>query len=363
MMFSRKQTRKVRVGKLVIGGGNPVVVQSMTNTITKDYRSTVNQIKKLEDLGCELVRVAVPDMEAASVLGKIRKNIGIPLSADIHFDHRIALAAIDQGVDKLRINPGNIGSKERVEMVVTAAKKARVPIRIGVNAGSLKAIHENIRPLSVQKRAELLVNAALVHIKILESFSFFDTVVSLKASDVATTVAAYSLLAKKKNYPLHLGITEAGSVFRGTIKSSVGLGIMLNEGLGDTIRVSLTADPQEEIKAAYQILQSLGLRSTGVEIISCPTCSRTEVDLIAIVNELEGKLASMNRITSKFSLNPVKIAVMGCVVNGPGEAKESEIGIAGGSKNGLLFKNGKVVGKLPPSKWVKTLIDYVKKRK
>lgn len=362
-MFQRQKTRKVRIGNVTIGGGSPVAVQSMTNTPTRDVAATVRQIRQLEDAGCEIVRVGVPDREAALALGKIKNKIHIPLVADIHFDHRLALEAINQGVDKLRINPGNIGSRDRVEQVVAAAKKAKVPMRIGVNAGSLAAVHTRSSAGDIVKdRAQKLAAAALEHISILESFSFYDIAVSLKASDVATTVAAYRLLAEKKNYPLHLGITEAGSLMRGTVKSSVGLGIMLFDGLGDTIRVSLTADPVEEVKVAYQILQSLGLRSTGVEVISCPTCSRCEVDLISIVNELESELARNTRKISASSSRPVKIAVMGCAVNGPGEAKEADIGIAGAKKTGILFKKGAVVGTLPPEKWVSSLIAYIKKR-
>ncbi len=362
-MFHRSKTRTIRIGNLTIGGGKPVAVQSMTNTPTRDVRATVRQIRQLEDAGCEIVRVGVPDMESARALGKIKNKISIPLVADIHFDHRLALEAISQGVDKLRINPGNIGSRDRVEQVVVAAKKAKVPIRIGVNAGSLAAVHtRSSAEDSVAFRAKKLVASALEHIAILESFSFFDIIVSLKASDVATTVAAYRLLSAKKNYPLHLGITEAGSLMRGTVKSSVGLGILLFDGLGDTIRVSLTADPVEEVKVAYQILQSLGLRSTGVEVISCPTCSRCEVDLIGIVNELEGQLVRINRKTTALSSRPVKIAVMGCAVNGPGEAKEADIGIAGAKKTGILFKKGVAAGTVPPDQWVSTLINFIKKK-
>lgn len=363
-MFHRQKTRTVHIGKAVIGGGKPVLVQSMTNTPTRDVARTVRQIHELEDVGCEIVRVGVPDLLAARALGQIKKKISIPLVADIHFDYRLALEAISQGVDKLRINPGNIGSRDRVEQVVMAAKKAKVPIRIGVNAGSLAAVHKRSSSGDIVKdRAKKLVGAALEHIAILESFSFFDIAVSLKASDVATTVAAYRLLAAQKKYPLHLGITEAGSLLRGTVKSSVGLGILLFEGLGDTIRVSLTANPVEEIKVAYHILQSLGLRSTGVEVISCPTCSRCEVDLIGIVNELEDQLSRINLKTSSLLARPVKIAVMGCAVNGPGEAKEADIGIAGAKKTGILFKKGIVAGTIPSKQWVSTLIKYIKTRR
>lgn len=351
-MYKRWETREIKVGKISIGGGAPVVVQSMTNTDTKNVKATVNQIKKLENVGCEIVRVAVPDMTSARKLGEIKKNINIPMVADIHFDANLAVTAINEGVDKLRINPGNIGSLEKVATVVDAAKKAKIPIRIGVNAGSLKsirAIHD------AKQKAEELVKAAMVHVELLESMNFNDIAVSLKASDNYTTIEAYKLFAEKRNYPLHLGITESGSLFRGTIKSSVGLGVLMYLGLGDTIRVSLTSDPVEEVKAAYQILQSLELRSTGVDIISCPTCSRCEVNLIKIVNELERKIAKLTNPLKE----PIKIAVMGCVVNGPGEAQEADFGIAGGKGKGLLFKKGKVIGKVKPDKWISSLLKLI----
>lgn len=358
-MNSRKTTKKIQIGSLVIGGGSPVAVQSMCNTDTRDVKATVKQIKVLEEAGCELIRVGVQDMQAAQALGRIKQQIRIPLAADIHFDHRLALEAINQGVDKLRLNPGNIADRSQVETVVKAAKARRIPIRIGVNAGSLKAVRA---AHTAQAKASALVKGALSHIQILEKLDFKNIVVSLKASDVETTVLAYKLMAAKRNYPLHLGITESGSIFRGTVKSSVGLGIMLAQGLGDTIRVSLTADPKEEVAVAYQILQSLNLRSTGIEVISCPTCSRTEVDLIGIANNLETELSKIQKLTkTAFTKRPLKIAVMGCVVNGPGEAAEADFGIAGGKDIGLLFKGGKVIGKVPPSKWVKTLIDMVHK--
>ncbi|MBN1823626.1 MAG: flavodoxin-dependent (E)-4-hydroxy-3-methylbut-2-enyl-diphosphate synthase [Endomicrobiales bacterium] len=346
----RKNTRKVWVGKVAVGGGAPVSVQSMTNTDTRDVRSTLNQIRMLEEAGCEIVRVGVPDMEAALNIARIKKGIGIPLVADIHFDYRLALEAVKQGVDKLRINPGNIGSPEKVREVVKAARGAGIPIRIGVNAGSLKSAQGHQSPAL---KAKKLVDSALAHVKILEKNGFEDIVVSLKASDVATTVEAYRLMAKKRGYPLHIGVTEAGSEFRGTIKSSVGLGILLSEGLGDTVRVSLTADPVKEVAVAYQVLQSLGLRSTGVELISCPTCSRCEVDLISIVNELEEELPRM--AAARAGKKPLKIAVMGCVVNGPGEAKEADVGIAGSRKKGILFEKGRIVGEVGPDGWIDAL--------
>lgn len=350
--FKRKDTRKIQIGSIAIGGNSPIAIQSMTNTDTRDWRATVKQIKELENAGCEIVRVSLPDIESALNVKKIKKHIKIPLVADIHFDHRIALEAIKQGIDKLRINPGNIGGKEKVEALVKEAKAAGIPIRIGVNAGSLKSVHALNDNLS---RASELAKAALEHVKILEKHRFYDIVVSLKASNIETTVEAYKIFATKRNYPLHLGITEAGSAFRGTVKSSAGLGIMLYEGLGDTIRVSLTADPVEEIKAAYSLLQALELRNTGIEIISCPTCSRCEVDLINIVSEMEKEVLKIKKVSK-----PVKVAIMGCIVNGPGEAKDADIGIAGGKDIGMLFKDGKIIGKVKPENWVKKLISMIK---
>jgi len=354
-MFTRKDTKVINVGGVKIGGGNPIAIQSMTNTNTRDWKSTVKQIKELEEVGCEIIRVSVPDMESAKNIKNIKKHIKIPLVADIHFDHRLAIESIKQGIDKLRINPGNIGSKEKVMELVKEAKLAHIPIRIGVNAGSLKEVHAFS---TTKDKAKALVKAAIEHVKILERCDFDDIAVSLKASDVQTTIEAYKLFATKRNYPTHLGITEAGSSFRGTIKSSVGLGIMLAQGLGDTIRVSLTANPVEEVRVAYQILQSLDLRSTGLELISCPTCSRTKVNLIKIVNELEVALA---KVQKKNSNKKVKIAVMGCVVNGPGEAKEADFGIAGGIGEGVLFQKGKIIGKVPEDKWVQKIVSMYKK--
>ena len=354
-MFTRKDTKVINIGGVKIGGGNPIAIQSMTNTNSRDWKATVRQIKELQEVGCEIIRVSIPDMESAKNIKLIKKNIKIPLVADIHFDHRLAIESIKQGVDKLRINPGNIGSKEKVMELVKEAKKARIPIRIGVNAGSLKEVHNFS---TTKDKAKALVKAAIEHVKILEDCNFGDIAVSLKASDVETTIEAYKLFATKRNYPTHLGITESGSIFRGTIKSSVGLGIMLAQGLGDTIRVSLTSNPVEEVRVAYQILQSLGLRSTGVEVISCPTCSRTKVNLIKIVDELE---AALSKVRNKNTKKNIKIAVMGCVVNGPGEAKEADFGIAGGIGEGILFKKGKIICKVPEDKWVKKLLSMYKK--
>ncbi|MDR3256192.1 MAG: flavodoxin-dependent (E)-4-hydroxy-3-methylbut-2-enyl-diphosphate synthase [Endomicrobium sp.] len=353
--FKRIQTRKINIDGVTIGGGSPIVVQSMTNTNSRDWKATVKQIKQLQEAGCEIVRVSLPDMEAAYNVSKIKKNIKIPLVADIHFDYRIALEAIKQGIDKLRINPGNIGSKDRVEALVKEAKKAHIPIRIGVNAGSLKKVYNFSDNFS---RAKALANAAMEHVKILEKHSFQDVVVSLKASNIDTTVQAYKIFASKRNYPLHLGITEAGSIFSGTVKSSAGLGIMLYYGIGDTIRVSLTADPVEEVKTAYSLLQSMELRNSGIEIVSCPTCARCEVDLIKIVSEVEKKISTMKGL-KKLS-KPIKVALMGCVVNGPGEAKDADFGIAGGKHTGILFKDGKVIGKVSSDKWVEKVISMIK---
>ncbi|MDR3112953.1 MAG: flavodoxin-dependent (E)-4-hydroxy-3-methylbut-2-enyl-diphosphate synthase [Endomicrobium sp.] len=352
--YTRNETRKINIGGVLIGGGSPVAVQSMTNTDTRDWKATIRQIKELQEVGCEIVRVSLPDMQAAQNVSRIKKNIKIPLVADIHFDYRIALEAVRQGIDKLRINPGNIGGKDRVEAVVKEAKAAHIPIRIGVNAGSLQSVHNFSASAD---RAKELAKAAMEHVKILEACKFYDIAVSLKASNIPTAAQAYKIFASKRKYPLHLGITEAGSIYSGTIKSSAGLGIMLYEGLGDTIRISLTADPVEEVKAAYLLLQSLELRSAGIEIISCPTCSRTEVDLIKIVAQLENEVSKIKFLKS---MKPLKVALMGCAVNGPGEAKDADFGIAGGKNIGILFKNGKIINRLEPQNWVRTLVSMIK---
>lgn len=353
--YKRAHTKKINIGGVTIGGGSPVAIQSMTNANSRDWKATVKQIKQLEEAGCEIIRVSLPDIESAYNVSKIKKHIKIPLVADIHFDYRIALEALKQGIDKLRINPGNIGSKDKVEILVKEAKKAHIPIRIGVNAGSLKEAHNCSDNLS---QAMALANAAMEHVKILEKHKFEDIVVSLKTSNIDTTTRAYKIFASKRNYSLHLGITEAGSMFNGTIKSAAGLGIMLYDGIGDTLRVSLTADPVEEVKMAYSLLQSMELRSCGVEIVSCPTCSRCQVDLIKIVSEVEKKTSVMKNL-KKLS-KPIKIAIMGCVVNGPGEAKDADFGIAGGKDIGILFKNGEIIGKVKPSKWVQKIISMIK---
>lgn len=350
-MIARKKTRKLNIGGLSLGGDAPVRIQSMCNTDTRDVKKTVAQIKKLEALSCELVRVAIPDMIAAKAVGAIKRKINIPLVADIHFDYRLALECAKQGIDKLRINPGNIGSQDRVQAVVGAAKKRKIPIRIGVNAGSLEK--DILEKNAGKVTAEGMVESALRHIKILENLDFRDIVISLKASDILRTVEAYRLLSKKVDYPLHLGITEAGTIFSGTIKSSIGLGALLLEGIGDTIRVSLTADPCEEIRVAKEILKTLELRNFGRTIISCPTCGRTQIDLIKLTKEIEKKTEHIKK--------PIKIAVMGCVVNGPGEAREADIGVAGGKECGVIFRKGKVIKIVPENEIVSALIGEIEK--
>jgi len=328
----RNRTRRLQVGNVPVGGGSTISVQSMSKTDTRDAAATARQIRRLAKAGCEIIRVAVPDMEAASALGKIRKAIPIPLIEDIHFDWRLALEAISQGVDGLRINPGNIGARWKVAQVVSACKDKGIPIRIGVNAGSLE---KELLKKYGHPTPEALVQSAAEHINILESLDFREIKVSLKASNVLTTVDAYRLYTKKFKYPLHLGISEAGPSFTGIIKSSVGLGILLSEGIGDTVRVSLSADPVQEVRVAYEILKSLGLRQKGANIISCPTCGRCQIDIRGLAARVESELKDIK--------NPVTVAVMGCVVNGPGEAREADIGIAGGKGRGILFRKGKVV--------------------
>jgi len=344
----RRQTRQIALGSVKIGGGAPVVVQSMCNTDTRDAAKTLEQINHLEQAGCEVVRLAVPDKDAAQALGSIRKGTKIPLIADIHFDHRLALEAVRQRVDGLRINPGNIGGKDKVAEVVAACRERGVPIRIGVNAGSLE---KHLLERYGHPTPEAIVESAFGHIRILEDLNFTNLKVSLKASDVMTTVAAYRLFSQQSDYPLHIGISEAGTLFSGTIKSSVGLGILLSEGIGDTMRVSLTADPVEEVRAAYEILKALKVRQRGVNIISCPTCGRTEIDIIGLAQEVEKRLAHIKE--------PITVAVMGCVVNGPGEAREADAGIAGGRGVGLLFKYGEIVKKLSEEDLADALVKEV----
>lgn len=349
-MKQRRRSKTVYVGNLAIGGDAPISVQSMTNTDTRDVEATVQQIKRLEKAGCELVRVAVVDEEAAAAIKRIKREIQIPLVADIHFDYRLALKAMEMGADGLRINPGNIGSKAKVREITTMAKEMAIPIRIGVNAGSLEKslLRKYGKPVP-----EALVESALNHVAILEELNFDSIVISLKASNVPLTVEAYRLVADKVPYPLHVGVTEAGTVKSGTIKSAVGIGILLAEGIGDTIRVSLTGDLVEEVRVGHEILKALGLRERGIELISCPTCGRCGIDLESLANAVEEKLSHIEK--------PLKIAVMGCVVNGPGEAKEADLGIAGGKDVGVLFKEGKIIAKLPQEKLLEALLAEVEK--
>lgn len=348
MSFKRRKTREINIGGVKIGGDNPIAIQSMCNTDTRDVKATVDQIKRLEKAGCEIIRVAVPDMEAAECIRDIKKSIDIPLVADIHFDYRLALRCMENGIDKIRINPGNIGSADRVKQVADMAKRNGIPIRIGVNSGSLeKNLVEKYGGVTPQG----LVESALGHIKLLEENDFYDIAVSIKASNVPFSVEVYELLSDTVDYPLHVGITEAGTVWGGTVKSAVGIGAILSRGIGDTIRVSLTGDPVEEIYAAKEILKSLELRKFGVEFISCPTCGRTSIDLIKIANEVEKRVRNIDK--------NIKVAVMGCAVNGPGEAREADIGIAGGHGEGLIFKKGQILRKVPEDRLVEELLKEI----
>lgn len=344
----RRPTRPIRLGTVAIGGGAPVVVQSMTNTDTRNWRATVAQIRRLEAAGCELVRVAVPDGEAVAALPLIRKHISIPLIADIHFDHRLALGSLEAGVDGLRINPGNIGGADRVKKVARLALERRVPIRIGVNSGSLE---RDLLERYGRPTPEALVESALRHVRLLEDHGFGLIKISLKSSDVLTTVAAYRLLASRTDYPLHLGVTEAGTAVQGAVKSALGIGILLAEGIGDTLRVSITGDPVDEMPIAWGILRALRLRERGVELVSCPTCGRTEMDLIGLAEKAERLFRTVR--------TPIKVAVMGCVVNGPGEAREADVGIAGGRGTGILFKKGRMIEKLPEKELLSRLVREV----
>lgn len=342
--MKREDTKVIQIGNRKIGGGNPIAIQSMTNTRTEDVEATVAQILALEEAGCEIIRCAVPTMEAAKALAEIKKRIHIPLVADIHFDYRLAIAAIENGADKIRINPGNIGDISRVQAVVDKAKEYQVPIRVGVNSGSLeKELVEKYGGVT----AEGIVESALDKVHMIENMGYDNLVVSIKSSDVMMCVKAHELIAKQCSYPLHIGITESGTLLSGNIKSSVGLGIMLYQGLGDTIRVSLTGDPLEEIKSAKLILKTLGLRKGGIEVVSCPTCGRTKIDLIGLANQVENMVAGIPL--------DIKVAVMGCIVNGPGEAKEADIGIAGGVGEGLLIKKGEVIKKVKEEELLETL--------
>ncbi|MCX7746864.1 MAG: flavodoxin-dependent (E)-4-hydroxy-3-methylbut-2-enyl-diphosphate synthase [Clostridia bacterium] len=348
--IKRRKTKKILVGSIPIGGDSPITVQSMTNTDTRDVKATVEQIKRLEDAGCDIIRVAVPDREAADAVKSIKREIKIPLVTDIHFDYRLALSCMENGADKVRINPGNIGEVDRVKKVVEMAKERQIPIRIGVNAGSLeKPLLEKYGGIT----PEAMVESAFSHIKILENLDYDQIAVSIKASSVSMTIAAYRLMSQESDYPLHIGVTEAGTLYKGTIKSAVGLGCLLAEGIGDTLRVSLTGDPVEEIRVGMEVLKSLGLRRGGIEFVSCPTCGRCRVDLITIANRVEDRLKEIDK--------DLKVAVMGCEVNGPGEAREADIGIAGGNKEVLLFKKGRIVRKIPQDQAVEELIAEIMK--
>jgi (E)-4-hydroxy-3-methylbut-2-enyl-diphosphate synthase len=346
--MTRRTSKPLRIGKVTVGGDAPIAVQSMTKTDTRDIPATITQIKELEDCGCEIVRVAVPDKEAAESLAAIKKSVSSPLIADIHFDYRLALAALRAGVDGLRLNPGNIGDKEQIARVVAAAKEREVPIRIGVNAGSLPA---NFQPNTPP--AKRMVNMALEQIRLMENLDFDLIKVSLKAFDVPTTIQAYQMIADKMPYPLHVGVTEAGLPRTGAVRSAIGIGILLYQGIGDTIRVSLSAHPCEEVFVAYEILKSLGLRQRGPTLVSCPSCGRAEVDIIALAEEVSKRLEKMSK--------PVKVAVMGCVVNGPGEAKDADVGIACGKGKGAIFRKGKVVGTASEQNFLEALMAEIEK--
>ncbi|NNG07441.1 MAG: flavodoxin-dependent (E)-4-hydroxy-3-methylbut-2-enyl-diphosphate synthase [Desulfobacteraceae bacterium] len=347
---AKRQTRQIYVGDVPIGGGAPVVVQSMTNTDTRDVSSTVRQVQQLHEAGCEIVRLAIPDMEAVEGFKEIKSRVSPPLIADVHFDQRLAIAALKAGTDGLRINPGNIGERKAVEKIIKEADSRDVPIRIGVNAGSLpkKILKKHGHPTP-----EAMVESALDFVKLFEELGFDQMKISLKSSNVLNTIAAYELLSEQTDYPLHLGVTEAGTLISGTVKNAIGIGLLLFKGIGDTFRVSLTRDPLDEVKVAYEILRALDLRHRGPEIISCPTCARCEIDLFGLVDEVEKALSGIK--------SSPKVAIMGCVVNGPGEAKEADVGIAGGRGQGVLFKQGQLVGKVPERELARVLIEEVKK--
>ncbi len=346
---NRRSTRMIHVGDVPVGGGAPVAVQSMTNTDTRNVSETAAQIERLADAGCEIVRLAIPDEAAVKAFGEIKQKVKVPLIADIHFDHRLALGVLKAGADGLRINPGNIGGSEAVKRVVRAARERKVPIRIGVNAGSL---HRDVLKQFGGPTPEAMVESAMAHVALLEDLDFPHIKISLKSSDVRNTIAAYELLSERVDYPLHLGVTEAGTLISGTVKSTMGIGFLLAQGIGDTFRVSLTRDPVEEVRVAWEILRCLGLRSRGPEIISCPTCGRCEIDLFSLVDEVE-------RAVSGIKASP-KVAIMGCVVNGPGEAREADVGVAGGRGQGILFKKGEVVRKIPENQLAEVLIHEVR---
>lgn len=353
MDIMRRKCKAIKIGSVLIGAKNPVAIQSMTKTRTSDVENTVSQIKQLEDAGCQIVRLAINDFSDAEALKQIKAKVRLPLVADIHFNWRLAIAAIENGADKIRLNPGNIDKKHEVEAVISALKMAKIPLRIGLNSGSVK--DSGLRKTSMSDK---LVAACMNYVKMIEKLKFNNMVISLKANNVLDTVAAYRKVAKVCNYPLHLGLTATGSVYSGIIKSSVALGALLMEGIGDTIRVSLTERPTEEVRAAKCILESLGLRNFGPQIISCPTCGRCKVNLVGIVKELENRLSAINYKASSF--RPVKLAIMGCVVNGPGEAKEADIGVAFGKTEGILFKHGKIVKKIAPGDCVRSVLQELK---
>lgn len=349
-MINRRKTKEVKVGNIMLGGDNPIAVQSMTNTDTRDVEKTIEQIKELESVKCDIVRCAVPDKVAAEAIKDIVSAVNIPVVADIHFDYRLALKSIENGVSAVRINPGNIGNEERIREVVEAAKHNNIPIRIGVNSGSLE---KDILEKYGAPTAEALVESALKNIELLEKYSFHDIVISIKSSDVFKTIKGYRLLSSEVDYPLHLGVTEAGTIFSGTVKSSVGIGTLLSEGIGDTLRVSLTGDVKEEIKVGREILKSLGYINEGIKFVSCPTCGRTQINLIKIAEEVEKRLKDVNK--------NIKVAVMGCAVNGPGEARDADIGIAGGNGEGLIFKKGVIIKKVKEENLIEELINEVNK--
>lgn len=346
--MKRRETRKVKIGDIYIGGDSKITVQSMTNTDTRDVKATVEQILKLEESGCDIVRCAVPDMQDAEAIKDIVKEIHIPLVADIHFDYKLALKAIENGVSKLRINPGNIGSIDRVEMVAKAAKERNIPIRIGVNSGSLE---KEVLNKYGKVCSEALAESALNHVRILEKVDFEDIIISIKSSDVVQMIDAYNIVSNKVNYPLHIGVTEAGTIWRGTIKSSVGIGALLAQGIGDTLRVSLTGDVIEEVKVGREILKSLGMLDDGIKFVSCPTCGRTQINLIKIAEEAEKRLSHVNK--------NIKVAIMGCAVNGPGEAREADVGIAGGNGEGLIFRKGQIIRKVREEELLDELIKEI----
>lgn len=348
-MYSRKKTRLVTVGDVAVGDFSQITVQSMTNTDTRDVEATVKQILDLEKAGCDIVRIAVINMEAAKKIAEIKSKTNIPIVADIHFDYKLAIESINQGIDAVRINPGNIGSLDKVKAVVEKCKEKNIPIRIGVNAGSLE---KELLEMDIQT-SEALVKSAMKHVKILEDLNFYDIVISLKSSDIYDTVNAYKLMSKKVDYPLHLGVTEAGGIKKGTIKTSIGIGAMLLEGIGDTLRVSLTGDPVEEVRVGKDILRNLGLLNDKIKVVSCPTCGRCQIDLIKFAEEIEDAIKDINK--------DMTLAIMGCAVNGPGEAREADLGIAGGNKEALLFKKGEIIRKIKQENIVKELLEEIEK--